>query len=102
MLVRQEGFEPPTPALEGRCSIQLSYWRILIMLFQEWYFWERVKGNATLCHLTFRYRSLIRATNNKQLLFVLRTHPLRVRFPSRIELFGAGEGNRTLVTSLEG
>ena len=26
-MVRQEGFEPPTPALEGRCSIQLSYWR---------------------------------------------------------------------------
>jgi len=25
LLVRQEGFEPPTPALEGRCSIQLSY-----------------------------------------------------------------------------
>ena len=25
-MVSQEGFEPPTPALEGRCSIQLSYW----------------------------------------------------------------------------
>ena len=24
-MARQEGFEPPTDALEGRCSIQLSY-----------------------------------------------------------------------------
>ena len=30
-MVRQEGFEPPTPALEGRCSIQLSYWRKIIL-----------------------------------------------------------------------
>jgi hypothetical protein len=26
-LARQEGVEPPTDGLEGRCSIQLSYWR---------------------------------------------------------------------------
>ena len=25
-VVHQKGFEPLTPALEGRCSIQLSYW----------------------------------------------------------------------------
>ncbi len=24
---RQEGIEPPTHGLEGRCSIRLSYWR---------------------------------------------------------------------------
>ncbi len=29
ILVRQEGFEPPTYCLEGSCSILLSYWRIL-------------------------------------------------------------------------
>ena len=27
-MVSQEGFEPPTPGLEGLCSIQLSYWPI--------------------------------------------------------------------------
>ena len=27
MLARVEGFEPPTPGLEGLCSIQLSYTR---------------------------------------------------------------------------
>ena len=28
-LVRQEGLEPATSCLEGSCSIQLSYWRIM-------------------------------------------------------------------------
>lgn len=28
-MASQEGFEPPTHALEGRCSIQLSYWDII-------------------------------------------------------------------------
>ena len=27
-LARLEGIEPPTPGLEGRCSIQLSYRRV--------------------------------------------------------------------------
>ena len=29
-LVIQEGFEPPTHGLEGRCSIQLGYWTMKI------------------------------------------------------------------------
>ena len=28
-LARQEGLEPATYCLEGSCSIQLSYWRIM-------------------------------------------------------------------------
>ena len=28
-VVRQEGLEPPTYCLEGSCSIQMSYWRML-------------------------------------------------------------------------
>ena len=32
-MVRQKGFEPPTLGSEDRCSIQLSYWRMLILYF---------------------------------------------------------------------
>ena len=28
-MVRQKGFEPLAYCLEGSCSIQLSYWRII-------------------------------------------------------------------------
>ena len=44
--------------------------------------------------------TLIRATNNKQLLFALRTHPLRVRLPLILSKFGAGDGSRTHLTGL--
>ena len=29
LLLRQVGIEPTTYCLEGSCSIQLSYWRVL-------------------------------------------------------------------------
>ena len=48
MLARLKGFEPLTPALEGRCSIQLSYRRILCAvssaLIERRIFLERVMG----------------------------------------------------------
>ena len=34
-LARQEGFEPATYGLEGRCSIRLSYWRAGTQLFHN-------------------------------------------------------------------
>ena len=34
-MVIQEGFEPPTHGLEGRCSIQLSYETIVKMTLQK-------------------------------------------------------------------
>ena len=30
-MVSQSGFEPETASLEGRCSIQLSYWPFIVM-----------------------------------------------------------------------
>ena len=52
-LVSQERFELPTLGLEGRCSIQLSYWPItqLIYYHTRWGlstdFYEKIKKNNT-------------------------------------------------------
>ena len=41
-MVIQEGFEPPTHGLEGRCSIQLGYWTI-----------RRLRRVAAFCCTTY-------------------------------------------------
>ncbi len=42
----QKGFEPPTHGLEGRCSIQLSYWHTLIPFITRE---KRVMGIEPTC-----------------------------------------------------
>ena len=34
-MVRQEGLEPPALSLEGSCSVQLSYWRMIYSNLNE-------------------------------------------------------------------
>ena len=43
-MVCQKGFEPLTLALEGRCSIQLSYWHIILTTPRYLLKMERVMG----------------------------------------------------------
>ena len=38
LLVMAEGFEPSTACLEGRCSIQLSYATIGVLIIPNFYF----------------------------------------------------------------
>jgi|BioPla2DNA2_1021312.scaffolds.fasta_scaffold403659_1 hypothetical protein len=66
-MASQEGFEPPTYGLEGRCSILLSYWLISCPN-------ARLPNNTNV-HTTATVVKIV---------------------------FGAGDGNRTHATSLEG
>ena len=44
-LVIQEGFEPPTHGLEGRCSIQLGYWTKAGLRRMHTTYWGSYWGN---------------------------------------------------------
>ena len=52
-MARQGGLEPPTDGLEGRCSVQLSYWRTNGR-------GERIRTSDPLCPRQVRYQAALR------------------------------------------
>ena len=81
-MARQEGLEPPTYCLEGSCSIQLSYWRMLEPANKTPPWWPHgpaLSGPSAV-------ESICEASIPKN--------------PYLTD--GAGDGNRTHATSLEG
>ncbi len=52
-VARQGGLEPPTDGLEGRCSVQLSYWRFYGR-------GERIRTSDPLCPRQVRYQAALR------------------------------------------
>jgi hypothetical protein len=51
---RQAGLEPATYGLEGRCSIQLSYWRLSLFLLSRG---ARIRTEDLLLPKQARYRA---------------------------------------------
>jgi hypothetical protein len=97
-MASQEGFEPPTTRLEGECSIQLSYWDLCVTRSLE-----RVKGILNILHIA-AMRTMLTRVLDRQLYDAISDGRTLIGFSpftrSAFEEVGAGEGNRTLASSL--
>lgn len=57
-MASQERFELPTDALEGRCSIQLSYWDVCFSLFVfqgQYLLYSHSINKSTVFHKKFYF-----------------------------------------------
>ena len=60
---RQEGIEPPTYGLEGRCSIRLSYWREWATASGLKHRGERIRTSDPLHPRQVRYQAALHPAN---------------------------------------